>query len=107
SADTMIFQTVQQMSEYGDKMQAEKKDMIENKLGRLKEAYKNQNLNENDDALNELNTAWQAASQEMYAATQQQQQAGQSQEQAQEQETQNQNSKDDEVTDVDFEEVKE
>ncbi|MCD4736757.1 MAG: molecular chaperone DnaK, partial [Bacteroidales bacterium] len=75
SADTMIFQTEKQLKEYGDKIPAEKKGPIENALGRLKEAYKNKNLNEIDDALNALNTAWQAASQEMYAATQQQQQA--------------------------------
>ncbi|MBN1339854.1 MAG: molecular chaperone DnaK [Bacteroidales bacterium] len=104
SADGMIFQTEKQLKEYGDKIPADKKAPIEAALGRLKEAHKNRNLSGIDTALNELNAAWQTASQEMYNATQQQ---GAEQPGASAGGQQTQGKPDDEVTDVDFEEVKE
>lgn len=104
SADTMIFQTEKQLKDYGDKIPAEKKAPIEAALARLKEAHKSRSLPDIDSALNELNAAWQAASQEMYNATQQQQQGPGQQQAGPDQ--QEQGKSDGEVTDVDFEEVK-
>jgi molecular chaperone DnaK len=71
SADALVFQTEKQLKEYGDKIPADKKGPIETSLNKLKEAHKNKNIAEIDVAMGELNTAWQAASQEMYQGTQQ------------------------------------
>jgi len=101
-ADSLIFQTEKQLSEIGDKIPADKKGPIEAALAKLKEAHKSQNLDELDAATNELNTAFQAASQEMYNA--QNAQAGGAQ-QPNEGAQQSQG-KEGDVTDVDFEEVK-
>jgi len=67
-ADQLIFSTEKQMTEYGDKIPADKKAAIESALGRLKDAHKAQDLAAIDSATADLNTAWQAASGEMYAA---------------------------------------
>ncbi len=72
AADSMIFQTEKQLKEYGEKIPAEKKTAIENAWEKLKEAHKTQNLAGIDSSMNELNTAWTAASQDMYNSTQQQ-----------------------------------
>ena len=109
AADALIFQTEKQLKEFGDKVPADKKAAIEKALNELKAAHKAENLAEIEKVTAELNKAWEAASQEMYQATQQagaqggpQSNAGGGQQQA------NPNSGgDDEVTDVDFEEVKE
>ena len=99
-ADSMIFQTENQLKELGDKLPADKKAPIEAALGKLKDAHKAQDLAAIDAAMNELNTAFQAASAEMYAQTGQTgQQAGPGAQQA------DNNGKDD-VQDADFEEVK-
>jgi len=106
SADALIFQTEKQLKEYGDKIPAEKKAPIETAFNSLKEAHKNKDLAAIDASMNELNTAWQAASQEMYAATQE---GAGAQPGAEGQPGGNGGdtaAKDDEVTDVDFEEVK-
>jgi len=104
TADGMIFQTEKQLTEFGDKLPDDKKGPIEKALNELKEAHKAQDLEAIDKAIAELNTAWQAASQEMYNA---QQQAGGSEQAQQEPQNKNENGgKDEEVTDVDFEEVK-
>jgi molecular chaperone DnaK len=63
----MIFQTENQLKELGDKIPADKKAPIETALEKLKEAHKSQDLAAVDAAMNELNTAFQAASAEMYA----------------------------------------
>jgi molecular chaperone DnaK len=67
-ADSMIFQTEKQLKEFGDKLPADKRGTIESALERLKEAHKVQDLAAIDSALNDINTAFQAASQEMYNA---------------------------------------
>ncbi|MDD4425023.1 MAG: molecular chaperone DnaK [Mariniphaga sp.] len=110
-ADSLIFQTEKQLKDYGDKIPADKKKPIEDALAKLKEAHKSQDPGAIDSAMNELNTVFSAASQEMYNAAQAQggQQAGpQDGGQHQQQGGANKgSSKDDgEVTDVDFEEVK-
>ncbi len=66
-ADSMIFQTEQQLTELGDKIPADKKAPIETALNALKDAHKAQDLAAIDKAMAELNTAFQAASAEMYA----------------------------------------
>jgi molecular chaperone DnaK len=107
AADSLIFQTEKQLKEFGDKIPAEKKKPIENALAKLKEAHKSQDIAAIDKATEELNSVFQAASQEMYNASQQAQggqQAGA--EQPQGGSSEKKSGKDDEVTDVDFEEVK-
>ncbi|MFN3876572.1 MAG: Hsp70 family protein, partial [Flavobacteriales bacterium] len=102
-ADSLIFQTEKSLKEYGDKIPAEKKKPIEDALGRLKDAHKAQDAAACEKLMAELNTAFQAASQEMYNATQQAQANGGAQGGAS---TGSGSAADAEVTDVDFEEVK-
>jgi molecular chaperone DnaK len=64
----MIFQTEKQMKEFGDKVPADKKEPIETALTALKEAHKMQDTAAIDAALEKLNTAWTAASQDIYNA---------------------------------------
>ncbi len=104
AADSLIFQTEKQLKEFGDKLPADKKSPIEQALSRLKEAHKSQDIPAIDNATAELNRVWQAASEELYKASQS---AGQ-QQQAQQSSSSGSatGGKDQEVTDVDFEEVK-
>jgi molecular chaperone DnaK len=106
TADSMIFTTEKQLKEFGDKLPADKKPAIESALAKLKEAYKAQDVDAIDKALAELNSVWQVASEEMYKNTAQNQ--GQpSPEPGQGQPGDSSGkSGSDEVTDVDFEEVK-
>lgn len=67
-ADSLIFQTEKQLKEFGDKVPADKKAPIEDALNKLKEAHKNQDINQLDTAMAALNTAWTAASEEIYKA---------------------------------------
>ncbi len=104
-ADSTIFQTEKQLKDLGDKIPADKKAPIEAALEKLKEAHKSQDVPAIDNAINELNTAFQAASQEMYDATNAQ--AGtQPGADGGPQSPQDDNKPNDDVTDVDFEEVK-
>ena len=102
-ADSLIFQTEKQLKEYGDKIPADKKGSIESALNNLKEAHKSQDISAIDSAVTALNTAWTAASEEMYKATQQAgaqpggDQGGQQQQNAGSGEN---------VTDAEYEEVK-
>ena len=108
AADSMIFTTEKQLKEFGDKIPSDKKSEIESSLAKLKEAHKNQDLDAIDKALADLNTVWQSASEEMYKTAQASGQ-GASQPGPGPQEpgpAGNQKSGNDEVTDVDFEEVK-
>ncbi|MBV9986979.1 MAG: Hsp70 family protein, partial [Chitinophagaceae bacterium] len=70
SADSMIFQTEKQFKEFGDKIPADKKAPIEAALTKLKEAHKNQDIAGIDAAMAEMNTAWTAASEDIYKAQQ-------------------------------------
>ena len=93
------------MKEYGDKISADKKSAIEGALAKLKEAHKNQDVAAIDTAIAELNNAWQAASQDLYAAQQAQQQAqGGAQQNAGA--NQQQGGAQQQPEDVEFEEVK-
>ena len=113
-ADSMIFSTEKFLKESGDKLPADTKQKVEAALAKLKEAHQKQDLTAIDAAMAELSTATQA----MYQAANQagaqqgpnpgagagagadanQGNAGQAGGQ--------QGGKDDNVTDVDFEEVK-
>jgi molecular chaperone DnaK len=109
SADALVFQTEKQLKEYGDKIPAPRKEAIESAMGRLKEAHKNRDIAAVDSAMSDLNAAWQAASQEMYQAAGQPGGDGQPGAQGQpgsEGANGQTGSANDEVTDVDFEEVK-
>ncbi|AFK05178.1 Chaperone protein dnaK [Emticicia oligotrophica DSM 17448] len=67
AADTMIFQTEKQLKEYGDKLSAGNKSAIEGALTELKAAHGTKDITAIDSAMEKINAAWQAASQEMYA----------------------------------------
>ena len=69
TADSMVFQTEKQLKEYGDKIPADKKAAIESALNQLRDAHKSEDLDGIDRALETLNSAWQAASQDMYQAS--------------------------------------
>ncbi|MDF2456133.1 MAG: dnaK [Cytophagaceae bacterium] len=94
-ADSLIFQTEKQLSEYGDKLTEGNKSAIEGALKDLKAAFEAKDINAIDSAMAALNTAWEHASQEMYA--QQPQGGGAPGAEA--------SSDKDSVTDVDYEEV--
>jgi molecular chaperone DnaK len=96
-ADGMIFQTEKQLKEFGEKLSDEKKAPIDEALTELKSAHESKDLDAIDAAMEKINNAWTAASEEMYKASQQ--------EGAPAEGEANQNAADD-VTDVEFEEVK-
>ena len=102
AADALIFQTEKQLTEYGDKIPADKKQPIEEALAEVKSAHAAQDVAAIDTSMEKLNTAWNAASQEIYAAMNEGQEGGA---QAQPGADQGQ-AKNDGVEDVDFEEVK-
>lgn len=108
-ADTMVFQTEKQLKEYGDKIPAEKKAPIESALTELKAAHAAKDLEKINTALAAINAAWTAASEDMYKA--QQQQGGGDPNANPNGGAQNNNGSNaggnaENVTDVDFEEVK-
>ncbi|AHF14229.1 molecular chaperone DnaK [Niabella soli] len=70
SADSLVFQTEKQLKEYGDKIPADKKSVIEGAVGKLKEAHKVQDVAAIDKAMEELNAAWTAASEDIYKSGQ-------------------------------------
>ena len=98
AADSLIFQTEKQLGEVGDKIPADKKSTIETALNNLKEAHKDQDIDKIETAMKEMETAWAAASEELYKATQEN--AG-----AQQNGSGEGSDNSDEVTDVEYEEV--
>ena len=107
-ADSMIFQTENQLKEIGDKIPAQHKPAIEQALQQLKDAHKAGDINAIDTAMAALNTAWQTASQQMYQGAQGAQAGPQDNPFAGQQQanSQQQAPKDDNIQDADFEEVK-
>ena len=99
AADSLIFQTEKQLKEFGDKIPADKKQPIEEALFKLKAAHASQDGAAMDGAMADLNHVFAAASEEMYKAGQQGQTNGGAQ-------SNTSSTTDAEVTDVDFEEVK-
>ena len=67
-ADGMIFQTEKQLKEFGEKLSADKKAPIEGALEELKKAFEAKDLAQITPALDKINEAWKAASEEMYKA---------------------------------------
>ncbi|HUX97088.1 MAG TPA: molecular chaperone DnaK [Bacteroidales bacterium] len=106
TADSMIFTTEKQLKEFGDKLPEDKKPAIEDALTKLKEAHKAQDIDAIDKALAELNSVWQVASEEMYKTAQNTTGEPSSQPDADQAGPQSSKGGNDEVTDVDFEEVK-
>ena len=109
AADATIFNTEKQLKEYGDKLPADKKGEIEAALEKLKTAHKAQDIAGIDAAMAEMNGIWQKASEEMYknaGAQGGQQGPFNGQQGPQNPGNAGNGGKDDEVTDVDFEEVK-
>ena len=113
-ADSMIFQTENQLKELGDKLPADQKPAIEQALQQLKDAHKAGDVAAIDNAINALNAAWQTASQQMYQNAGAQPGAGAGAGAGQEQDpfyndqqqSQQNTQKDDNIQDADFEEVK-
>ncbi|MDQ3192583.1 MAG: molecular chaperone DnaK [Bacteroidota bacterium] len=102
AADGLIFQTEKQLKEFGEKLPADKKQPIEEAFEELKKAHADKNIEAIDSSMEKLNSAWQAASEEMYKATQ-----GQPGAEGAEQAHDSSSNGESEVTDVDFEEVEE
>ena len=67
-ADSLIFQTEKQLKEFGDKIPADKKAPIETALETLKVAHQSQDITQVEAALAAMNTAWTAASEDIYKA---------------------------------------
>lgn len=99
-ADSLIFQTERQLKEYGDKIPADKKQPIEDALAALKTEFEAKNMANLQPAMDRLNEVFSAASQDMYNASNDQGAASDQGADA------GSGSAQDEVTDVDFEEVK-
>ena len=106
-ADSMIFQTENQLKELGDKIPADKKSPIEAALQKLRDAHKSKDVSAIDAAIAELNAAWQAASAQMYQQTGANPGAGAAGAGEQQQSSSsNQKNSDETIQDADFEEVK-
>ena len=97
-ADAMIFQTEKQLKEFGEKLSDDKKNPINDALAGLRSAHESKDLDAIDAAMEKINAAWTAASEEMYKASQEA--AGSDKPED------NQEPSSDDVTDVEFEEVK-
>ena len=103
-ADAMIFQTEKQLNEFGDKISEDNKKPVEEALEELKKAYETKEVETIQPALDKINEAWKAASEEMYKAQAEAQQGGGAAGDAGAQDGAAEENSD--VEDVDFEEVK-
>ena len=103
-ADSMIFQTEKQLTEFGEKLSDDKKEPIEAALTTLKAAHESKDLAQIDAAMETINEAWKAASEEMYAAQGGAEGANPGADQQGQPEAND--AQGDNVEDVDFEEVK-
>ncbi|OJW82340.1 MAG: molecular chaperone DnaK [Bacteroidetes bacterium 46-16] len=101
-ADGLVFNSEKQLKEYGDKIPAEKKEPIEAAVNKLKEAHKAEDMDGIDKAMEELNTAWSAASEFLYNTASQEQPGANGTEQPQE----NAGGNEGNVADAEYEEVK-
>ncbi len=104
-ADSMIFQTEKQLSEFGDKISEGNKKPVEEALEELKKAYETKDLAVITPALEKINEAWKGASEEMYKAQAEAQQAGGAAPEG-DATSSEPAAEGDNVEDVDFEEVK-
>ena len=106
SADAMIFQTENQLKEYGDKIPDDKKKSIEDALGSLKKAHESKEIESIKAELEKINEAWKNASEELYKAQAESAKATGSNDSDQKKSANKSKGSDDDVQDVDFEEVK-
>ena len=106
TADGLIFQTEKQLKEFGDKLSDGNKDAIQKDLDKLKNLHKNQNVDEIDSAIEALNKSWEGASQEIYKASQEQQTGQATGSESSNGDNKSDDKKGDDISDVDFEEVK-
>ncbi len=104
-ADSLLFQTEKQLKEYGDKIPADKKALIDAAVSALKYAHDQQDIPGIDKSMKDLNTAWTAASEDLYKSAQQST-AGNASANHEPSGGSQQNSGAEDVTDVPFEEVK-
>ena len=105
-ADSTIFQTENQLKEFGDKIPGDDKAHIESALQKLRDAHKSGDVSSIDAALNELNSAWQTASQKMYAQAGHQPGAEQTMNESTTNSNTTSSSDEPDIQDADFEEVK-
>jgi len=105
-ADSMIFQTESQLKEFGEKLSADKKEPIEAALEELKKAHESKDIAQIDAAMEKINEAWKAASEEMYKAQAEAQGGAEGAQPGADAGTEPSQEGDD-VQDVDFEEVNE
>ena len=106
SADAMIFQTENQLKEYGDKIPDDKKKSIEDALESLKKAHESKEIESIKAELEKINEAWKNASEELYKAQAESAKATGSNDSDQKKSANKSKGSDDDVQDVDFEEVK-
>jgi len=110
-ADSLVFSTRKQLDEHGDKISDENKEKIEAALEKVKKLHDEEKVDELDDAMEELNNAWSAASQEIYQSADQGQPgpgaagAANGEQAAGAQAEQGEGSEEDEAVDADFEVV--
>lgn len=103
TADGLVFSSEKQLKDYGDKIPADQKAIIEAAITKLRDAHKAEDLSTIDKAMEELNAAWQAASQHMYNAGND---GGAAQGDHGQQEQQGAGNNDGSVADAEYEEVK-
>jgi len=105
-ADSLLFSTKKQLDENKEKISEENQTKIQEALDKLEELHKEEKVEEIDDAIEELNNAWAAASQEIYQAAEAEQQAGaQPGADAQDGAADAEGSEEDDAVDADFEVV--
>ena len=100
-ADSMLFQSEKNIKEYGEKISETEKTSLNETMDKLKQAHAIKDIPEVEKLTNELNEKWNGISTKMYqsASTQNQGTQGTGESKAEEKPK-------DDVTDVDFEEVK-
>ena len=87
SADSMIFQVSKSLNDLKDKISEEEQQNLTSKINKLKNAHNEKNIDDVKKLMDEINNEFQSISQKLYEST-------------------NETSSDEEVTNVDFEEVK-
>ena len=86
SADSLLFQVNKSLDDLKDNISEEEKELVNNKVQKLREAYNNKNVDDVKILMEEVNQEFQKISERLYNKTQ--------------------DTSQDEVTNVDFEEVK-
>jgi molecular chaperone DnaK len=106
-ADSLIFQTEKSMKEYGDKIPESERNKINDLINKLREAHKNENIEDIDKYSAELQQVFSQASQQMYnqaGGTNPNPNAG-AQNNEQNTNDNSSNNDDNDVSDIDYEEV--